>query len=162
MIFLLDYLYRVESCILIATCHYNHEYTDGSLTYTLNSYQSELKRLELVKTKLNVLNEKFKLSCEAIAYNNAYLVKYLLRGFRAMYIDEDFIKRNQRVSIIKNYVNSDVYIFVKNNYVSTRRLNQLFKFLFIKRLYSTLDMFLFLRHRIVRDIKNTVLSMTKQ
>ncbi|HLS31162.1 MAG TPA: glycosyltransferase family 2 protein, partial [Flavobacteriaceae bacterium] len=79
LLFFLDYFQFIEKMILIDQCNYHYLYTPKSLSWTLHGYESEIKLLNKVSKRINVLDKKIGFSAEIESIHQAHFSKYFYR-----------------------------------------------------------------------------------
>ena len=132
-IFMLEYLQYI-SCIKYinyAGYHYMHYEDSASLSRKCNSFKSELKAFELLKSQLNKLVKSLDLNREVRRYINEWLGNFFLRPIQSFHRNDEQTRLGDRVKMYReSYRNSNIKYLssIRNPSLSTYISITLYKY----------------------------------
>lgn len=139
LIFILDYLQYVHTIIVVNSSLYHYIKTDGSLSYRLNSYESEIERFNIVKSQLDSLHARLGLNEQVVAFHKSYITRYLIRAFSSLYISPNKKHRRDRLAVMEHHLVSDSFELINKYFTPRDRKGNVFKFLFRHKLLPMID-----------------------
>lgn len=141
LIFFLDYMSFVSRIYTTNTSHYHYQYVPQSLTGCLNSFSTEIKRLNVVKNQMENLADRFHFSSRLRKYHLAYYNRYLFRALDALYLPPTRENRQGRIQALKEQAENNNLSLPENlerKGIRTRTILNLSK----TGQFTLLDMFL--------------------
>uniref|UniRef100_UPI003D7F8DAE glycosyltransferase family 2 protein n=1 Tax=Pedobacter sp. TaxID=1411316 RepID=UPI003D7F8DAE len=104
LLFILSYFRHLQQFIVVNQAYYHYVFSPGSLSERMNAYVSEVSRLQLMQGQLDDIHQQFGIDDAAQAFHRAYLGKYLLRTFKALYTPPHRRLRHERLRILQQHV----------------------------------------------------------
>lgn len=150
LLFVLEYMKYIESFILNSSNLLSHELGKGSLSFKINSFESELLRFNIMKDHLYDLSKIHNLSDKAVAFNNSYMARSLYRAISALYYHNDKTKKEIK-DILQNLATNENVVLIKDsNFLG--KAGFMFKILFTKNKFNMVGLYftLYFKYKQIR------------
>ena len=143
-IFVLQCIKHSESIIWVEKAGYHYQYNDNSLTRTIYNFESEIKRSNTARDLLADIAEQFSFDEKTITFHKTYIKRYFYRAVYSLYLNYPRKKRRERVACLRKGGDSaNLELMTQYNTPNTG-FTKGFKFLFGKRLFNLLDLYILL------------------
>lgn len=142
-IFVLKCLKYSENVSFVDQTGYHYQYNDDSLTRSIYSYESEIKRSNTVRDLLAEMADLFSFDEKTISFHKTYMKQYFYRAIYSLYLHYPLKKRRERVALLRENGRSDNFeLMTKYNISPKTGFTKGFKFLFSNKLFNLLDLYI--------------------
>ena len=141
LIFMMTYLLHITNVFISSESNYNYMFSEGSLSKSYNSYESEILTFNLLKRTFNILVDKFHLNNQAKEnYYKNTLGTQLKRSMLTIYRPKNKKSKRERLFILKE-LNTKENSYYLGCTISGLKINRIGFLLYRQECISLFDLY---------------------